>query len=153
MSLPWKRDYLKKTLRSKWCNFCLSVSADGEKIDCGNETGTLGKAVELKCCYPGGGLKTNEFRVQWQLESNVDCVVYACLPDGIFPPQCERYKNRTEVKQPCLRLQLLNVSLEDSKIYECILQRKTNGRYQKIFHGLIRLEVAGKDLPLFKTGI
>ncbi|XP_077198961.1 uncharacterized protein LOC143839991 isoform X2 [Paroedura picta] len=48
------------------------VSADDTHGKCKNETGILGKAVELKCCYSGNDLKLNQFRVQWQLKDNTN---------------------------------------------------------------------------------
>ncbi|XP_077198960.1 uncharacterized protein LOC143839991 isoform X1 [Paroedura picta] len=120
------------------------VSADDTHGKCKNETGILGKAVELKCCYSGNDLKLNQFRVQWQLKDNSKCVVDAYLP-GLAPQQCERYKNRTELKAKYLHLQLLNVTLDDKKTYECIIQKKENGKYQKIFQGWINLLVAANE--------
>ncbi|XP_048351069.1 uncharacterized protein LOC125431915 isoform X3 [Sphaerodactylus townsendi] len=114
----------------------------GVSVDCGNYTGILGEDTDLKCCYHGGDLKSDPFRVQWQLKGNVDCVVDAYLPDQPAPPQCEHYKNRTVLNKDCLHLQLLNLSLEDSKIYECILQKKVQNKYQKVFQGQIELKVA-----------
>ncbi|XP_015265288.1 PREDICTED: T-lymphocyte activation antigen CD80-like [Gekko japonicus] len=125
-----------------WILFLLiqeGVSAGGEK-DCPHARAIQGEYVELKCCYPEKDL-SDSFRVQWQLQGKDDCVVAACLPDSIAEFQCERYKNRTKFENYCLHLVLLNVSLEDNKTYECILQKKKEGAYQKIFHGLIRFEV------------
>ncbi|XP_048351068.1 uncharacterized protein LOC125431915 isoform X2 [Sphaerodactylus townsendi] len=116
-----------------------------QKGDCGNYTGILGEDTDLKCCYHGGDLKSDPFRVQWQLKGNVDCVVDAYLPDQPAPPQCEHYKNRTVLNKDCLHLQLLNLSLEDSKIYECILQKKVQNKYQKVFQGQIELKVAANN--------
>lgn len=125
-----------------WMLFLWIQEGESTIKDCGNVTGILRKAVVLKCCFEEG-LKPD--RVQWQLQGEDECVVDARLPGQSSPLQCEHYRNRTELKENGLHLQLLSVTLEDSNIYECILQKQKNGIYQRKFQGRIRLELSANE--------
>ncbi|XP_054829999.1 ICOS ligand [Eublepharis macularius] len=131
---------------------CLWIqeAVDAEEV-CGNYTGIQGENIVLRCCYHGEVFDPTMFRVQWQIKDNDECLVEAHLPEQNNPPQCEHFKNRTELKD-YLDLRLRNIGQEHAGKYLCILQRKKGEQFQFHFKGLVKLDVAAKYLPPVITG-
>ncbi|XP_034279780.1 uncharacterized protein LOC117669437 isoform X3 [Pantherophis guttatus] len=119
--------------------------------------GIIGSSIELQCSYPEEeSLNYNTNRILWQIKDRFSCFVAGYFPnENMEEDQCEEFKRRTllnEPKQGSASLQLSNIRIADEFIYECIIQKKINGRFKLIHNESISLKVAANYSKPVITG-